>query len=315
MRERVRSDRKRMERSTHSTHYEVLGVQATADAAQIRAAYVRMLKRHHPDSASRDLGSAGSNVQRLVLAYTVLKDQTKRAAYDHELKHSMESFRKARVPALANGKNRRNELRPLSRKAAATLYLTVAGILAAGSLLYLVHDRSRSRVTPSPKNSVTLYVDHVPPPVSLEYLARLAARLSVPDAAAFSRTCFRDAHQSSVSSAADRCIAFDTAFLYWRQSVGSSYVAEPYFQPQAVERRVEEAFPHLDPDAAMVRAASVRASTFQALLLVVDSPSAVARSPNSYPDPLGLEANPSSPLAGGDSPTQVQEPVSEWDAR
>ena len=155
MRERARSERKRMERSTHSTHYEVLGVQSTADAAQIRAAYVRMLKRHHPDSASRDLGSAGSNVQRLVLAYTVLKDQTKRAAYDHELKHSMETVRKARVPALAVGKSRRNELRPLSRKAAATLYLTVAGILAAGSLLYLIHDRSRSRVTPSPKNSVT----------------------------------------------------------------------------------------------------------------------------------------------------------------
>ena len=90
---------------------------------------------------------------------------------------------------------------------------------------------------------------------------------------------------------------------------------KPYFQPQAVERRVEEAFPHLDPDAAMVRAASVRASTFQALLLVVDSPSAVARSTNSDPDPLGLETSPNSPLAGGNSPTQVEGPVSDWNAR
>lgn len=59
------------------THYEVLGVQATADTDEIKRAYKRRLKTSHPDVG----GSTG--LFRLVQeAYEVLSDPTRRAAYD-----------------------------------------------------------------------------------------------------------------------------------------------------------------------------------------------------------------------------------------
>lgn len=59
------------------THYEVLGVPATADTAEIKKAYQRSLRTSHPDVG----GSTG--LFRLVQdAYEVLSDPARRAAYD-----------------------------------------------------------------------------------------------------------------------------------------------------------------------------------------------------------------------------------------
>jgi molecular chaperone DnaJ len=61
------------------THYETLGVARTASPAEIRDAYRRLARRHHPDSAAgRDPGA----MTAINEAYRVLGDPARRAAYD-----------------------------------------------------------------------------------------------------------------------------------------------------------------------------------------------------------------------------------------
>ena len=63
-------------------HYRTLGVAATADEAVIRAVYVTLMKRFHPDrSASSE---TLLRAQAINEAYAVLSDPKRRAAYDDE---------------------------------------------------------------------------------------------------------------------------------------------------------------------------------------------------------------------------------------
>jgi hypothetical protein len=59
------------------SHYEVLGVPVTADEADIRRAYRRAARAHHPDH-----GGDVVEFRRVTLAYEVLSDPGSRAAYD-----------------------------------------------------------------------------------------------------------------------------------------------------------------------------------------------------------------------------------------
>jgi molecular chaperone DnaJ len=65
------------------THYETLGVAPTASAGEIRDAYRRLARRHHPDSAEQRDASA---MARINDAYRVLGDSGRRAAYDAQLR-------------------------------------------------------------------------------------------------------------------------------------------------------------------------------------------------------------------------------------
>jgi len=63
-----------------SDHYTVLGVARTASAAEIKAAYRTLVKRHHPD--------AGGDAQQIVAlnaAWEVLRDAERRHRYDLSL--------------------------------------------------------------------------------------------------------------------------------------------------------------------------------------------------------------------------------------
>lgn len=63
-------------------HYLILGVPQTADPAAIRAAYVALAKRYHPDIAVGDPELAASNFRAIKEAYETLSDPVRRAAYD-----------------------------------------------------------------------------------------------------------------------------------------------------------------------------------------------------------------------------------------
>ncbi|MDP9464473.1 MAG: J domain-containing protein [Actinomycetota bacterium] len=64
------------------THYEVLGVDRGASTAQIRAAFRRLARAHHPDTSTS--GSADS-LAPINDAWRVLGDPALRRAYDRSL--------------------------------------------------------------------------------------------------------------------------------------------------------------------------------------------------------------------------------------
>ena len=64
-------------------HYEVLGVGRDASTREIRRAYRRLARRHHPDLNPRPDGP--ERFAALAGAYEILSDPTARARYDQTL--------------------------------------------------------------------------------------------------------------------------------------------------------------------------------------------------------------------------------------
>lgn len=65
------------------THYEVLGVPPSAPFPAIKAAFMRLARKHHPDKARP--GSSSLKFGEITEAYRVLSDSTTRYVYDMEL--------------------------------------------------------------------------------------------------------------------------------------------------------------------------------------------------------------------------------------
>jgi curved DNA-binding protein CbpA len=61
-------------------HYALLGVRADASAPEIRRAYRRLARRHHPDLNPRPDGA--ERFSELARAYAILNDPAQRAHYD-----------------------------------------------------------------------------------------------------------------------------------------------------------------------------------------------------------------------------------------
>ena len=64
------------------THYETLGVPPTATDVDIKRAYLRLAKTHHPDAGG---DGATATFALISAAFDVLKDKSKRASYDMSL--------------------------------------------------------------------------------------------------------------------------------------------------------------------------------------------------------------------------------------
>jgi DnaJ-class molecular chaperone len=67
--------------SKSDDYYALLGIDAGADAAQLRRAWRRLAVRWHPDRAGH---AATATFQKILAAYTVLADPVTRAAYDRK---------------------------------------------------------------------------------------------------------------------------------------------------------------------------------------------------------------------------------------
>ncbi len=70
-------------------HYQILGIGSTATQGEIKKAYRRLVKIHHPD-VSRD-PRAAEKTRLINAAYHVLSDPTKRLAYDYQLRRNGDS--------------------------------------------------------------------------------------------------------------------------------------------------------------------------------------------------------------------------------
>jgi curved DNA-binding protein CbpA len=64
-------------------HYTLLGVQSDASASEIRRAYRRLARQHHPDLNPRPDGP--ERFAEVAHAYAILNDPAQRARYDHTL--------------------------------------------------------------------------------------------------------------------------------------------------------------------------------------------------------------------------------------
>src|SRR5437660_10455739 len=62
-------------------YYEVLGISQTAGADEIKSAYRRLARKHHPDVNPGD-GEAEGRFKEINEAYEVLSDPNKRGRYD-----------------------------------------------------------------------------------------------------------------------------------------------------------------------------------------------------------------------------------------
>lgn len=68
-----------------TTHYEVLGVDPSATAEQIRAAYLRLARALHPDTAELGTECSAVDIAQVNAAWEVLRDPDARARYDREV--------------------------------------------------------------------------------------------------------------------------------------------------------------------------------------------------------------------------------------
>jgi curved DNA-binding protein CbpA len=68
------------------TFYDVLGINANADASGIRKAYLRASLQHHPDKNLDDVEGAKARFVEIGQAYATLSDSALRSQYDKELK-------------------------------------------------------------------------------------------------------------------------------------------------------------------------------------------------------------------------------------
>jgi curved DNA-binding protein CbpA len=109
------------------THYEVLGVPASASEDEVRQAYRRLAKAAHPDVA----GDA-DRFRRITEAYDVLTDPAQRAAYDRGLQ--------PRWAAAAPARRRKRRTGRYVLVVAVGLVLAGAGALVAATMRQLVGD-------------------------------------------------------------------------------------------------------------------------------------------------------------------------------
>lgn len=63
-------------------YYQILGVERTATADEIKRAFRRLAKEHHPDAQRGDKKEAERKFRKIAEAYEVLSDPDKRAQYD-----------------------------------------------------------------------------------------------------------------------------------------------------------------------------------------------------------------------------------------
>ncbi len=115
------------------SHYALLGVSPTASADTIRDRWRKLMQCFHPDTFEGNRSWIESHVRRLNVAYSVLRDPTRRAAYDRQFAEA-----RACTPEFTTLVARGRPMPPPPQRRERGLFrclpVTVRG-LAAGSLV------------------------------------------------------------------------------------------------------------------------------------------------------------------------------------
>lgn len=68
-------------------YYQILGVDKTSSADEIKSSYRKLAKQHHPDT-----GGDPERFKKISEAYSILSDPEKRAEYDNPIRHEFDPF-------------------------------------------------------------------------------------------------------------------------------------------------------------------------------------------------------------------------------
>lgn len=112
-------------------YYQVLGVPRDASTPEIRRAYRRLARRHHPDRNPQPESSA--RFRALVDAYAALSDPARRARYDD----TIAAQRRPRPPSRPPGAARLGTLELSRHEAALAAVAPLTLVAADGSVIVL----------------------------------------------------------------------------------------------------------------------------------------------------------------------------------
>ncbi|MDB5697697.1 MAG: DnaJ protein [Alphaproteobacteria bacterium] len=261
------------------THYQVLGVHSKAETGTIRAAYLKLIKRHHPDRG--DSGATHVEITEINLAYSVLRDGAKRADYDAQLLRQLMRSRPmapgrypppARLVSPWAGMRRRRSLFALRIAAIAA---AVAFVAIPSDRFIDANDRSGGGETDATAFASAPYPakspDFEPPGVweldsGIDDVVAIALAVPLDDAHETSVRCFQDARSMRQRNAVDRCVAFDLAISYWQDGGFGQADERLYFERTAMKRRHGRALAAHDPLNADERLQALDVATMGALV-------------------------------------------------
>lgn len=206
--------------------YDILGVPPGVGDQELRAAYIRLMKRHHPDASGES--AAASEINR---AFSTLRDPALRAAHDHDLAWARRKMREARLQ-----RARGTVLRPPPppprgrgrRAAMPALILTVAGAAGLWWTRPDLAERLLDRPVPAPAFA-TAFEGAAPPPArphvptghvgaAIVDFDIIAVSGGGAEAVSYSRRCFGELVEMPSMRLFDHCIAFDLLARLWLQS-------------------------------------------------------------------------------------------------
>lgn len=221
------------------SYYDLLGVPVTADQRAIRARYLLLMRRHHPDVNRSP--TAHSRAAELNAAFRLLVEPDLRARYDAELAAQRVGSVTARAISLyRGGRSRGREMVVRRRTSALKRSATRLGLATVLSVTVLTgwqiqrhllsgngavsppasadDSHTEARKTVAAVNAATVEEAHAMPPVSpasvadgVEAFRRLGASGALVPAQKFSLQCHENAANLGTWGALDMCAAFDHA--------------------------------------------------------------------------------------------------------
>jgi hypothetical protein len=268
-----------------SSYYDLFGVSRSATANEIRAAYVALMKKYHPDAAGAGDAVADQRVALLNRCYSVLKDPLKRAEYDAKL-----ALKSREIHGLVRQHEMTIVQSPKTSLPRWTMVLLVVAAAAAVIAAQFDHQwqgdigsSAASLFGWSPMDQPTAVMRPVPSS-DIDRALRLATAVSADRAAAISTDCFDAARSQANADSAQLCIIFDDAFLYWSNN-GSSDTLPLYFRDEVTRMRHLNALA-VSTDRAERRLDELRDITFHRLL------AQLAPSQDPKPEPKSATAPP-----------------------
>lgn len=253
--------------------YEILGVRRSASAAEIRAAYIALIKRHHPDAVQGRGEAAQADSKDINRAFETLKDTVRRAKYDDMLDAQAAgngpatrvwTAPRGQAPSRPNpaperayrpvpAARYRDGRRPSAARkfwVAITLLSAIFGLI----LMRIVTDPTRDlgdplRTGPPPPSSIARARPPLQPRIEAADVFDgvsdwqwVAANGELSDAVRYSRSCFIALADAPGFRLFDRCAAFDLASEIWlsrargaAQSEAISYLSAPERQKRHAE--------------------------------------------------------------------------------